>query len=52
MPSKPELLRVAGADDAEAAIGELIHGERTLMGSDLEPTLIQTYTIQDSLFAA
>lgn len=51
VPSKPELLRVASADDAEAAIVELIDSERALMGSDIKPTLIQAYTIQDSLFA-
>jgi hypothetical protein len=45
----PGLLRVAGADDSEAAFRKLVNCERAAMRSDIERTLVQAHAILCSL---
>ena len=40
------LVGVAGADDAEVAIGEFVDGEGALVRSDVMAALIQTHAIE------
>ena len=46
-----KLVRMAGTDNAEVAVGKLVNSEGAAVRSDMKAGLVQAHTIQCSLFS-